>query len=670
MIDTVCHSYQAYNINYINTNFIQNRRKGISTIVGSIIFIGILLSSIIPMYLVMKQADTIYFQKQSEMLMKDQDKMMEQIEFIRTVPWNDRFLNMTIKNNGPKLLNITYMGAYNITEIPTYSPVQKITAVGSQQNITISMEFNYDIKNKVPDGTYLLELVTDKGNKFITIYPDKNSGHDGEYGGDFNATVTKIIGDFVPDYHSFAWALRPNLETSGFDWQQNWNLPGTIDYDVPMYILTRMNVTYYGAWKGNFTLSNKVGLYLLRTDPYDYTMPHTTTSSAFMFIVNNTGSYNNEAIQRYSGESVTKVTQYKEFTLYFGVTRVGTNPTINGAYLDKNATYMPIMELYDSTGAYGQSFPLVAISTGGALDHFEISKINSPQTSGKTIPVTISAVDINGNTVSSYSDTNTLSDSSGTISPTTAQFSHGVWSGSVTISHAATSVIISTTGGGKTGTSNSFETLPTGFDHFAISPIASPKVAGTPFQITINAVDINDNLISSYTGTVSLTVTAPGTINPSPTSAFVNGVWTGSVTLIKTGIGVTITATDLITTKSGVSNIFDVNPGALASFSISGYPTSISSGQNFGTNNVVVRAYDFWGNIKTDYTGKVWFTSNDPLATLPYYASNHAYTFTSSDSGVHTFSGTGFTLKTKWTTIKIFATNGSITQSSNNIKVN
>ena len=667
MTDISSHRYPENN-QIRNEGRVRFRKRGISTIIGSIIFIGILLSAIIPMYLVMKQADTMYFQKQSEMLMKDQDKLMEQIEFIRTVPWNNRFFNVTIKNNGQKLLNITYTGTYNVTENPTYSPVKQITAVGSQQNITVPMEFSYDIKNNVQDGTYVMELITDKGNTFVTKYPDNHPNNNGDYG-DFNATVTKIIGDFIPDYHTFSWAVRPSLETSGFNWQKNWNLPGTTDVDDPQYIIARMNVTYYGAWKGNFTLSNKAGLYLLRTDPYDYTMPHTTTSAAFMYVVNSTGLYNDEVINRYGGEAVTKVTQYKEFTLYFGVSRVGTNPAVNGAYLDNNATYMPVMELFDSTGSYGQSFPLVAISTSGALDRFEISKIGSQQTTGVPFPVTITAVDINGNTVTSYSGTNTLSDSTGTMSPTTAQLSHGVWSGLVTITQVDSSVIISTDGGGKTGDSNSFETLPTGFDHFEINPITDPQTAGTPLQITVSAVDVNGNVVPSYAGTASLQVTLPGTISPSTATTFTNGVWTGSVTLLKTGVDVTITATDPVTLKFGTSNEFDVKPGALASFSISEYPTSTPSGQNFGTRNVVVRAYDFWGNVKTDYAGKVWFTSNDSHATLPYYASNHAYTFTSGDSGVHVFSGTGFTLKTKTTTAKISVTNGSITQTSNNINV-
>ena len=59
--------------------------------------------------------------------------------------------------------------------------------------------------------------------------------------------------------------------------------------------------------------------------------------------------------------------------------------------------------------------------------------------------------------------------------------------------------------------------------------------------------------------------------------------------------------------------------------------------------NLIVTALDATGNVVTDYTGTVHFTSTDPQAGLP---SN--YTFTSGDKGIHTFTG-GLTLKTAGT---------------------
>jgi len=114
-----------------------------------------------------------------------------------------------------------------------------------------------------------------------------------------------------------------------------------------------------------------------------------------------------------------------------------------------------------------------------------------------------------------------------------------------------------------------------------------------------------------------------------------------------------------------------VNPGSLASFTMTGYPSSVTAGQSFGGSNVIVTAKDAYGNVKTDYTGQVYFTSTDPQAVLPY-TSGSRYTFTTGvggDNGVHTFAGTGFTLKTAGSQT-ITVTDGTVSVTSSPITVN
>lgn len=200
-------------------------------------------------------------------------------------------------------------------------------------------------------------------------------------------------------------------------------------------------------------------------------------------------------------------------------------------------------------------------------------------------------------------------------------------------------------------------------DHFAFNTIGT-QTAGTAFNITITAQDVNNNTVTIYTSSNSLTVST-GTISPISTTAFTAGVWTGPVTVTKSGTGITIGTTGA--TKSGTSNGFTVNPGALASFTITGYPTSVAAGQSFGSNSVTVTAYDAYGNVKTDYAGSVYFTSTDSQATLPYTASSK-YTFVGGDNGNHTFPGTGFTLKTVGSRT-ITVTDGTVSKSSSSIAV-
>jgi len=87
------------------------------------------------------------------------------------------------------------------------------------------------------------------------------------------------------------------------------------------------------------------------------------------------------------------------------------------------------------------------------LARFAIST-QSPETNAVTFDLTIRAVDAFNNTVTSYSGTNSLSCSCGTISPdTTDAFSDGVWSGDVTVSEGSSGFVIQTTDGVHSGMS-------------------------------------------------------------------------------------------------------------------------------------------------------------------------------------------------------------------------
>jgi len=147
-------------------------------------------------------------------------------------------------------------------------------------------------------------------------------------------------------------------------------------------------------------------------------------------------------------------------------------------------------------------------------------------------------------------------------------------------------------------------------DHFAINTIGS-QVAGTPFSITITAAYANGSTVTGYSGTALLTCSS-GSITPNSTSGgFVNGVWTGSVTITGAGSSVSIHAAD--GSAVGDSNTFIVSRGSLAKLVVSS-GTSQVAGTPF---NVNVTATDAYGNIVTDYAGTVAITSDDTAAVLP-----------------------------------------------------
>ena len=246
------------------------------------------------------------------------------------------------------------------------------------------------------------------------------------------------------------------------------------------------------------------------------------------------------------------------------------------------------------------------------LDHFTFSTINS-QTAGSAFGITITAKDANGNTVTSYVGTNALTASSGSISPTsTSAFTSGVWTGSVALSQAVTSVSISTIGGGKSGQSNTFTVnsvtpvnpinppntaSPNALDHFDFNTITSAQTVSAAFSLTITAKDASDNTVTSYTGTNAL-MASSGKITPTSTSAFTSGVWVGTVTLSKSGDGIFVSTSG--GGKSGISNTFTVNPNVLDHFAFSPINDPQTADNTF---SITITAQDSAGNTVTTYTG-------------------------------------------------------------------
>ena len=133
-------------------------------------------------------------------------------------------------------------------------------------------------------------------------------------------------------------------------------------------------------------------------------------------------------------------------------------------------------------------------------------------------------------------------------------------------------------------------------DHFEFSSFGT-QAAGSSFNIIITAKDASNNILTNYNGANTLSVSA-GTVSPSVTGLFSNGVWVGSVTVTGAGSGVT-----LFTTGSGVSgksNIFTVNPGALDHFTFAPISSPQSTGFAF---RITVTAKDLYGNTVTNYVG-------------------------------------------------------------------
>ncbi|MCR4440197.1 MAG: hypothetical protein NUW13_14340 [candidate division KSB1 bacterium] len=188
---------------------------------------------------------------------------------------------------------------------------------------------------------------------------------------------------------------------------------------------------------------------------------------------------------------------------------------------------------------------------------------------------------------------------------------------------------------------------------------SSPQTAGQPFALTVsNAKDQYNNAAS---GLVTVSIASGGGDAPNATPprladiVVVNGTGSAMQTLYNAVSTQLRGQTGSVTRTTGT---IAVTPGTLGRFALTGYPTRTGAQTSFA-QNVTVIAYDRYDNLKTNYTGQVYFTSSDAGATLPYDVNNR-YTFTPEENGTHTFSGSGFVLRTpglQSITVNDYATN-------------
>jgi len=179
----------------------------------------------------------------------------------------------------------------------------------------------------------------------------------------------------------------------------------------------------------------------------------------------------------------------------------------------------------------------------------------------------------------------------------------------------------------------------------------SIAVGGQTSTITATVRDAYSNLVAD--GTVVTFTTSLGDFPATPHTATTSeGVATATLTSGDTTGQATVTA-DAGTAQNQTTVEF--TPGALGSFELS-VPGSVVVGTSFA---VAVTARDTYDNVKTNYTGAVYFTSTDVTATLPFTAGN-VYNFTVGDAGEHDF-GASFVLRTEGTQY-ITVTDGTISQ--------
>ncbi len=157
-------------------------RKGTSTILGTLIFVGIIFTAFIPMMLVMKQADTLYDLRNHELKTLDEERTQEEIYvyvYPDTVDATD--LTLDIQNRGNLVVNVVQVWINNV-------PIDLSEQISSMSSTQIILDSEYGF-TPVEGTVYLVKIYTAKGNVFSSdsgsLYYDGDGWDGGLYGLNF-----------------------------------------------------------------------------------------------------------------------------------------------------------------------------------------------------------------------------------------------------------------------------------------------------------------------------------------------------------------------------------------------------------------------------------------------------------------------------------------------------
>jgi hypothetical protein len=276
---------------------------------------------------------------------------------------------------------------------------------------------------------------------------------------------------------------------------------------------------------------------------------------------------------------------------------------------------------------------ITLLETALPVAHFNVKPLTDSVTAGKSVQVLVTPVNAAGHLVPSFTGPVTLTSSDPLYRPVSHTFTakdHGAYIYTLTLKTAGSQNTVAQSAG-SSGL-GSIQVNAAQATHLGIVAPLNP-VAGTPFDLTISALDRFGNPDPTFVGTVHLVATdKAGGISIPADYTFVpadDGVhtFTGGGTLL-TAARQRIYATTIGAAISGRATM-TVTAGAPATFKIIGIPTAVTAN---ASRSFTVIAQDAYGNTITNYAGTVQFTNSGGNALLPTN-----YTFVPTDKGKHLF---------------------------------
>ncbi|HEY7329541.1 MAG TPA: FG-GAP-like repeat-containing protein [Gemmataceae bacterium] len=298
-------------------------------------------------------------------------------------------------------------------------------------------------------------------------------------------------------------------------------------------------------------------------------------------------------------------------------------------------TFAPFLSAKDvATGVSSQTLVFVTPLAPNSLTMTNLSGLGG---AGDQEGVTVEALDIFGNVATSYTGTVHFATSDVQASlPADYTFTaadQGRHNFLLAFKKAGTQSLTATDTANTAFTSTqSVSVAPGAPAVWVVTGFPSSTTAGAAQTFTLTAMDAFGNVATNYTGTIHFSSSDAQAILPANYTFTPGDAGRHTFTAaFKTTGPQFLTFTDTVNPAFTSTQSLTVTPAAAASFVVTGFPATTAG----VAHTLTVMVKDAFGNLATNYTGTVAFSSSDPLATLPAN-----YTFTAADVGVHTFTAT------------------------------
>jgi hypothetical protein len=326
-----------------------NRRRGTGAIIGAAFLLLIIISGY-SLYLFQTTTQATSQAMFSQMNSRDRDASQEALLFNNLKKYSSNKIQLNVTNTGPLPLHFTYIGIFDNSVNPqtqTYTSVDIYVNAGSTY---ITPDSTSTPSTSSPK--FFVQLVTDRGNLYQTIFPYTATGSSG---GITLVEVTQFIqnyyasaaGDISINYRTIERAYRsPRTQVTGLSFVSNWQV------DSSEYLCWRMQITNNGVT--TISIDSNTNIRFEKSNG----------GTVSFFIVHNQGTDAVPSLVTYSDTNVDTIAPGESLTLYFASKIAGGNPSTTSTSTTMGTVdkYAGSLLFYDSTLQYGQTIPYIAIN--------------------------------------------------------------------------------------------------------------------------------------------------------------------------------------------------------------------------------------------------------------------------------------------------------------------